>query len=207
MKRLAVSLRPGGRKVIFLATALCLLIAQMVWLTPNQVQAANTPLTYIDHLTTEQLTDYPLNIIDIAVRDSVLSVVGADGQVYTKDGAVPGLTDVAKAYVSRTVGFAIKNDGTLWSWGRGFQLGRIHDPGNTGENQDDPTPDQVTGLPALTDIQIGERHVLALDVNGNVWSWGENNSLQLGTDPTCPGPALPHSDNCDIESFPNKYPE
>ena len=44
-----------------------------------------------------------------------------------------------------------------------------------------PNAVQVTGLPAgMTNLAAGERWCLALASNGTVWSWGDNNSLQLG---------------------------
>lgn len=67
-----------------------------------------------------------------------------------------------------------------------MQLGRVNDPGDTGENQEDPNPGQITGLPQIVKIDIGESHTLALDTSGNVWSWGGNEALALGTDMDCP---------------------
>ncbi|HVS58520.1 MAG TPA: hypothetical protein VHD60_02145 [Candidatus Saccharimonadales bacterium] len=156
-----------------------------------RVHAATSTLTYLDQSGSQTITGYPSDYSDITVQGGGLAVVSG-GKVYTANGVVNGLDNVVKAYVNEpvgntniAVGFAIKSDGTLWSWGNGEQLGRVYDPLNTGQNQNDPTPAQVVGLPAVTDIAIGMDHVLALDVNGHVWSWGSNGWEQLGTDTGC----------------------
>ncbi|RKH49818.1 RCC1 domain-containing protein, partial [Corallococcus llansteffanensis] len=41
-------------------------------------------------------------------------------------------------------------------------------------------PSQVNGLPAIKAIAAGIAHSLALDVDGNVWAWGQNASGQAG---------------------------
>lgn len=70
---------------------------------------------------------------------------------------------------------ALKNDNTLWSWGRNgfYQLGI------TG-NLNKTTPTQ-SNLSNVTKITAGQNHNLALKADGTVWTWGRNNSGQLGT--------------------------
>ena len=41
---------------------------------------------------------------------------------------------------------------------------------------------QVSGLPAIAQIAVGDQHVLALDTHGTVWSWGSNAFGQLGNE-------------------------
>lgn len=43
-----------------------------------------------------------------------------------------------------------------------------------------PNPVQVTGLPTMTEIAAGRNFCLAVAGDGTVWSWGSNNSFQLG---------------------------
>ena len=58
---------------------------------------------------------------------------------------------------------------------------------------DSATPFQVLGpggvghLTSIMAIAGGERHNVALDVHGDVWTWGWNYFGQLGNGITCPG--------------------
>lgn len=45
---------------------------------------------------------------------------------------------------------------------------------------DATTPQQVYGLPYVTAVSVGDRHVLALATDGTVWAWGDNTYRQLG---------------------------
>ena len=71
---------------------------------------------------------------------------------------------------------ALKTDGTLWSWG-------INTSGQLGVND---TTDRITPVTTLlggTDwksIACGRLHTVALKTDGTLWSWGYNNSGQLG---------------------------
>lgn len=71
---------------------------------------------------------------------------------------------------------AVQNDGTVRSWGyNGYgQLG-------TGDTTTRKSPAQVFGIDAgITAVACGDLHSLALDVNGNIWSWGHNSYGELG---------------------------
>lgn len=69
---------------------------------------------------------------------------------------------------------ALRNDGTVWTWGSGAYGTMGSGSGNN------YFPEQVPGLPQITKISIKGGHVLALDTNGNLWSWGENLYGQVG---------------------------
>lgn len=68
--------------------------------------------------------------------------------------------------------FAIKNDGTLWVWGN-----------TQGGYRGDGTYGQVNTLPVQVPLPAGtvitkvliQNTVIALDANGNVWTWAGNN--------------------------------
>lgn len=70
---------------------------------------------------------------------------------------------------------ALKNDGTVWTWGyNGFgQLGN-------GTLQNSAVPHQVAGLSNVKAIASGSSHIVALKNDGTVWSWGANHSGQVG---------------------------
>lgn len=176
------------RTVVVLLAAVVIPVSQLAGIQSAGAMGGSS-LTYVDSNDPRAVNGYPANFSDVTVRNGGLAVVGTDGNVYTSSGMVAGISNVVKAYTNKpyttshsVVGFAIKADGSLWSWGEGMQIGRVFDPENTGENQDDPTPTQIPGLPPIEDVQIGYDHVIALDVNGNVWSWGDNFTGELGNE-------------------------
>jgi alpha-tubulin suppressor-like RCC1 family protein len=72
---------------------------------------------------------------------------------------------------------AIKNDGTLWTWGNNFygELGN-----NLGISLHRSSPVQVGSSSDWKYISIGYQSVLAIKNNGTLWAWGYNNDGQLG---------------------------
>ena len=70
---------------------------------------------------------------------------------------------------------ALKNDGTVWTWGFN-QWGQLGDGTTNSRN----TPVQVLGLTNVLAIAAGVRHTVALKNDGSVWSWGHNSNGQLG---------------------------
>ena len=110
---------------------------------------------------------------------------GQLGNSSTTDSSVPvqvsqasGLTNVT-AIASGAYHFAaIKNDGTIWTWGYNAygQLGN-----NTTSNS--TVPVQVgSGLSGavVTGISAGMDHTVALTNTGTFWTWGYNSNGQLG---------------------------
>ena len=78
-----------------------------------------------------------------------------------------------------TYSLAIGSDGNIYSWGNNTygQLGN-------GTNDNNFTPSKVslpTWAPKFTQISAGNGHSLALDSDGNLYSWGVNYFGQLGT--------------------------
>jgi len=121
--------------------------------------------------------------------------------VYVKDSSGTGIfDDVKKISVGAVHCLALKNDGSLWSWGSNRQgcLGI-----GTGDYEPHPLPVRVldsTGtsfLSGVVDIYAGSAFSLAIvddstnRIYGAVYSWGANNSGQLGND-TILSEYLPH---------------
>ena len=79
---------------------------------------------------------------------------------------------------------ALKNDGTLWTWGYN-QNGQLGD--NTFGDADKSAPVQVkdssfNNLTAVIEISAGFDHTMALRSDGTVWACGINSSGQIGDD-------------------------
>ena len=83
---------------------------------------------------------------------------------------VPELNDVTAVAATDNSSFAVKADGTVWSWGEGAegQLG-------TGSTTDTLTPTPVEGLTDVARISAVGTRVVALRADGTVWGWGGSN--------------------------------
>jgi hypothetical protein len=74
------------------------------------------------------------------------------------------------------VSLAIRNDGSLWSWG----TNRFHRLGD--DIVDSRTsPGQVGTGTGWVRVAAGNQHVLATRSDGTLWAWGANASGQLGS--------------------------
>lgn len=86
---------------------------------------------------------------------------------------------------------AIDNEGNLWSWGN-------NDYGQIGDGDSSKTyrykPVQIIKNTKFIQISAGSSHALALDINGNLWSWGSNYYGQLGRNGSSSIPALVKED-------------
>ena len=89
---------------------------------------------------------------------------------------VQGLSGVTAISAGFYHSLALKSDGTVWAWGLDFN-GRL---GDGGDGSQVPLPVQVSGLAGVTAISAGSGHSLALESDGSVWAWGENEHGELG---------------------------
>lgn len=89
--------------------------------------------------------------------------------------AVPGLNGFIAVAAGRFHSLALKNDGTVWSWGNN-SFGQLGD----GSTANRASPVQIPGLTGITAISAGEYHSLARKSDGTVYSWGSNSVGQLG---------------------------
>ncbi len=101
---------------------------------------------------------------------------------------VPSLVDVAAISAGWEHNLALKEDGTVWAWGKN-DLGQL---GIAPINTDRPVPTQVPGLSNIQAIAAGGDFSLALQSNGDVFAWGGNFFGQLadGSTRTRVAPAL-----------------
>jgi len=137
----------------------------------------------------------PTSIVPMVSADEYHSVaLKSDGTVWawghnhkgqlgdgtTADRSTPvqaqGLTNVTA--ISTNVYYytvALKDDGTVWAWGR--------DVAN-GTTMYRSTPGQVQGISDVKAISAGYEHVVALKNGGTVWGWGSNWYGELGNGTT-----------------------
>ncbi|KAI0898801.1 RCC1/BLIP-II [Annulohypoxylon nitens] len=77
--------------------------------------------------------------------------------------------------------FALTETGEVYGWGTFKGSEGVF--GFTKDIVIQPTPIQITGLKEITSIAAGTNHMLALDRNGKVFSWGYGGEFQLGWRP------------------------
>ncbi|MBI5177804.1 MAG: FecR domain-containing protein [Nitrospinae bacterium] len=87
-------------------------------------------------------------------------------------GELDGIVAIA-AGASHSI--ALKNDGTVWAWGKNTQ-GQLGD----GTAEDHETPVIVKNLEGIIAIAAGANHCVALKNDGTVYTWGKNDAGQLG---------------------------
>jgi alpha-tubulin suppressor-like RCC1 family protein len=75
---------------------------------------------------------------------------------------------------------ALKSNGTVWCWGSD-RVGQLGDPTDQSlSNQQHADPRMVIWITGITAISAGGQHSFALQNNGLLWSWGDDNLGQLG---------------------------
>jgi M6 family metalloprotease-like protein len=76
--------------------------------------------------------------------------------------------------------YAIKSDGTLWTWGYVNGTGYLADTTPFGRI----TPTQVGTAMTWVDLAMGNQHGLGLRSDGTLWAWGGNANGQIGDNTT-----------------------
>ncbi|MCL2503639.1 MAG: cell wall-binding repeat-containing protein [Coriobacteriia bacterium] len=96
--------------------------------------------------------------------------------IFIKDPApFVGWKDVS---AGRDHSLAIKNDGSLWAWGWNL-AGQLGD-GASGLYERKVTPVRIGNENDWKSVSAGQWHSLAMKDDGSLWSWGCNDSGQLG---------------------------
>src|SRR5205814_1046052 len=84
-----------------------------------------------------------------------------------------GLNDVRKIAAGTWRSVALKNDGTVWTWGYEHYAPQI------GQDISNNSPVQVADLTDVVDIAAGFEHVVAVKADGTVWTWGDGSAGTL----------------------------
>ncbi|KAI1122378.1 RCC1/BLIP-II [Nemania abortiva] len=88
---------------------------------------------------------------------------------------------ICKVAATDSASFLLTTDGFVFGWGtfRGAD-GII---GFAKDIRIQPTPMLIAPLQDITNIVCGSNHVIAVDVDGKVWTWGSGGQFQLGRKP------------------------
>lgn len=92
---------------------------------------------------------------------------------------IKNLTNVVQVSAGSWHAVALKSDGTVWSWGYNY-YGQLGDDINIGTHEPNYAPAKVEGLTLIKKVEAGFWHTTALDTNNIMYSWGYNESGQLG---------------------------
>jgi alpha-tubulin suppressor-like RCC1 family protein len=111
------------------------------------------------------------------------NLYGHLGDGTTQDSAVPvqalNLQNITKVVAGVNSAFAVDADGGVWGWGSNEhgQLGKGTLPTGTSGRYGNETPQKIAGLPPIAKLVYGFNRCVALDVNGDVWTWGFRTSV------------------------------
>ena len=126
------------------------------------------------------------NIIAIAAGMRFSAALRDDGTVWTVGNCgfqrgyearqVQGLYNITAISSGTSHTLALRNDGTVWAWGD-VTFAQVGDGSFGGVVS---TPAQVQNLTDIVSISAAHTHSFAVQENGNVWGWGNNNNGRLG---------------------------
>jgi alpha-tubulin suppressor-like RCC1 family protein len=100
---------------------------------------------------------------------------GNSGTLSADPVAVTALTEVTAIAAGAGHSVALRQDGTIWTWGANF-MGQLGD----GSTINRPVPGRVPELPGSVAIAAGDIHTAAVDDQRTVWTWGGNFVGQIG---------------------------
>ncbi len=103
---------------------------------------------------------------------------------------VPGLSGITALTSGEAYNLVLKNDNTIWGWGESYygQLGYGVAQGGIAPNPTEQTPVQTINLSGtIAAFTAGFGHSLAINTNGTLFAWGDNEDGELG-DGTMPTP-------------------
>lgn len=86
------------------------------------------------------------------------------------------LDDIRSLATADSTTCAVKNDGSLWCWGRN-ELGQV---GQGHTRAEVPTPARVEGLPTVHQVVVSGDAVCVVGDDASVWCWGGNTHGELG---------------------------
>jgi alpha-tubulin suppressor-like RCC1 family protein len=92
--------------------------------------------------------------------------------------SLESIGDIEKITVGMNHTIVLKRDGTVWSWGYNKLMGK----GVLGIGSMDGSniPLQINALHDIREIYSGFNHNFAIQKNGTIWAWGNNNNKRLG---------------------------
>ena len=113
------------------------------------------------------------DVSDVALGGTQLLIKFDTGVPDPTSTTVPPATIIEEHTMQVGIGFAIKTDGTLWSWG----INSYGQLGN-GSTIDQNSPKKI--MDNITEVDASGTMGAALSTDGTLYSWGYNENGQLG---------------------------
>lgn len=89
-------------------------------------------------------------------------------------GKVDYLEDVVEVAASGGAITVLKSDGSLWSWGQRSYGTYLKNSGISGHDEERTLkPKRIPNLPSISNIYSTAYGMIAIDISGSVWKWGE----------------------------------
>ncbi|WP_025680177.1 OmpL47-type beta-barrel domain-containing protein [Paenibacillus massiliensis] len=127
-------------------------------------------------------------LAEVSTGGNEIYAVKSDGSVWrlgvgTNNNfvEVTGIEDVKSVSVGNGYAIFLKKDGTVWGWGNN-SYNQLTDENTTFYSYTHPI--QLKELEGITEISSGAAHIIALRMDGTVWTRGWNSNGQLGIDTT-----------------------
>ena len=121
----------------------------------------------------KQVKKFLARLLLVVTVIGAVPAIPAQAQMSTQQKTQANFIDVQSGSY-HTV--ALDDEGRVYTWGGDNDLiGRTAN--STTERRDEAV--QLTVLPYITKISASNNQSLALDVDGNIWSWGTNNAYNL----------------------------
>ena len=160
---------------------------------------SDLPICVLDQVTAVSAGDYHVAALrgDQSLwtwGDNLFGQLG-DGTRASRSTPAKVLDQVTAVSMGGYHAAALRADGTLWLWGSNID-GQL---GNGGQgNTTDQTGAQLQTLPLslsttgpVTAVSAGTSHTAVILADGSLWTWGRNDTQQLGLDQTAPTVSLP----------------
>lgn len=100
----------------------------------------------------------------------IVELLGVQDKIYAAS------SKIIKVEAGYDHNMALKEDGTVWTWGNNG-YGEL---GDGTQNTIPKNPVQVKGLSDIITIDAGDNFSFAVKKDGTVWAWGRNDYSQLG---------------------------
>ncbi|MDE5939798.1 MAG: InlB B-repeat-containing protein [Lachnospiraceae bacterium] len=118
-----------------------------------------------------------------------------DGTTTNRSNPVKVMENVKSVALGTAYSAAIKEDGSLWMWGINY-YGQL---GNGEETRYEANATPIKIMENVKSVALGCNHSAAIKIDGSLWTWGNNDSWQLGFDGS--STSIPKEIMKDIESI------
>ena len=115
--------------------------------------------------------------IYVKAYDAAENIKTSETKEIERKNPLPKFEKIASDPDSYRASIALDVNGNIWTWGNNT-YGQLGSGDTTSTSVKRPI--KITNNTKFKEISMGYCHALALDNEGNIWSWGQNTAGQLG---------------------------